>query len=274
MLANVRSLRCNSNLVSSLVILWLLAAVCVSLTGCGGGGGGDGTYFNPPIDGGGGGGNQNNPPTSVIRRIQPGNRVVYSVSGTATSTTDGDTKTMQMSGTITATVHECSTLYPGYDGRPLKIVWNWSGNMSGVPFTYSVTEYIEQGDDGTIYYRGSAEYGLIANSDKPVIYYKSPMSRGLTWDWEAVHENGDRRQVYANVLGVETVSGQSAYKIHNIESGTIEGIPANSEYYDWFAPSWGFSVRQYGRVTQVMEIDGTPTLVTLDLNMIAVSKNF
>lgn len=274
MLANVRSLRCNSNLVISLVILSLLAAVCISLTGCGGGGGGDGTYFNPPIDGGGGGGNQNNPPTSVIRQIQPGNRVVYSLSGTATSTTDGDTENMQVSGTVTATVHECSTVYPRYYGRPLKIVWNWSANMSGVPFTHSVTEYIEQVDDGTIYYRGSSESGVIANSDKPAIGYKSPMSRGLTWDYEAVYENGVITQFCANVLGIETVSGQSAYKIHITASGTINGSSVNNEFYYWFAPSWGFSVRQYGRVTQVMEIDDTPTLVTLDVNMIAVSKNF
>lgn len=249
----------------TLLALPLLTAVCVVLSGCGGDGGGG------PIT----------PTGSIIRQLQPGDWIKYNVRGIVSYYTQtGEPVQKNISGTITSTVFDDFPAQPGYGGRRIKIVQNWALNAGGTPLLRNVTEYLEQTPTtGTIYTHGIEDSwtgeSLLVSSDKDPISYKSPMAIGLTWDYSATYSDDSTKQVNANIVGTEAVSGQMSYKIYFTGSRTINGQPLNFEAYDWFVPDWGFSVQWFEYSSQITEDDkGNTLIITLRITATAVDRSF
>ena len=200
---------------------FLLVVVCLTLAGCGGGGGGGSS--TPPTQTG-----------ATIRQIQPGNQIVYTVTGTfqPRGGTPGP-----ISGTMTATLYS-DTAASQHGGRRLKEVSDL--NITGAAqATGSLTGYLEQTSDGTQYDYGIAGAQLTSSVGLPVSR-KSPVVVGNSWTYTAHYSDGSSDDNSYAVMSLEAVGSRMAYKIH---STTTLSDGTQSAEDDWFVPDWGCDVK-------------------------------
>lgn len=201
----------------------LLVIFCaLALAGCGGGGGGGGSVSQTG---------------SVVRQIQPGDYLVYSVSGTTRAA---------VTGTLTTTVQR-APIAPVAGLAVLRMDSAFQLAVDGQPFVITLTSCCGQFADGSVAYLGDASangYRTIKTWSATPLQYTSPVSVGQSWQYDVTYTDGTSESRSSTVLALEAVNGQMAYKIQSITRGTYgEGIET-----EWFVPDFGYPVKLSARL--------------------------
>lgn len=206
--------------------------------------------------GGGGGGPAAVPTGATMRQLQPGDQVVYAVTGTTRA---------GVSGTVTETVQTDAAGVPKYGGRCMKVVMVYNLTFDGTPWLYSGTVYAEQAADGTVYEFGSinsdGDYRTLSTVGAPVMY-PGTLSTGESASYVAHLADGTTDNTSWAVIGLESVGGRMAYRVHTV---TTNGADV-SEETEWLVPDWGCPVR--------MQMSFQASGVRVDLVATLQSKNF
>ena len=230
------------------VVLCIIVVGTLLLVGCGGGGeGGGGTTL--PIETG-----------AVIRQLQIGDHLVYSVSGTGTGDITG-----AVTGTLTMTVQSASGP-PVEDTRWMDIVCTLDVTVRDRPIIISTIEHILQNADGDLVTAGWSD----STGDHPILswdnwlpyMYCSPLGVGQSWSYNATFAPNINRYTSCSILSYEAVGGRMAYKSEQVN----QSATYTSRTVEWFVPDWGYPVKakstvQYGSLY-------------LDLTSTLRSKNF
>jgi len=222
------------------VSVFVLLAFALVLMGCGGGGGGGIATTTPDTT------------TASVRQIAAGDRVVYSLSGTTRAV---------VSGTMTITT-SADAAWSTLPGRHLQQTASIDLSIDGKSYVVVNTIYLSQSTAGAQYHLGS-EGAKLTNYVNDPIAWPSPITTGQTWNYTSTYSDGSSETVRNNVIGAETVSGVSCYKIECTTTST-EG---NSVETDWFAPGLGYPVKS----VMAVQVDAT---TRLDLIATLTSKNF
>jgi hypothetical protein len=205
-------------LVSLVVMIALIA-------GCGGGGGGNLTP--PALD-------------DDVRQMQPGDRWVYTVTGTAT---DGS-GSIAVIGTLTKTVTSNEVTVPDPVDAPARVV-TWSGTVAGVGYSKSLSteEYLTQDTDGSIWTYGGKDAGGVYWIVSPVTgrnqYVWSPLATGR--EWGSHEETSDGLSFDRNFEVIETATitvPAGVFETYRVTgTGLFAGSPSEEEV--WWAPQIG-----------------------------------
>ncbi len=223
-------------------VLAVILAFC--LAGCGGGGGGS---------------TQALPTTAVMRQVQTGNQAQYSVSGTVTN----GGEPVPITGTARMTVYGSAEV-PRYGGTPYRVLRELQ--VTGNGYTEANTSYLlyERMANGDVYLTGiSADTTeRITSTTAPPLDMPGTLRVGDAWAYEATYDTGRTERCASQVVGVETVSGQVAFRVH---SSLSDG--ERTEITDsWEVPAWGCPVKGTTEITA--------GAYHLSLSMTLLSKNF
>jgi len=229
------------------VVLFLFATIVV-IAGCGGGGGGSAATT---------------PTSATIRQLQSGDYLTYNLAGTITQL--GTATTSPVTGTLAISTYADSA-NAEFSGRRLKEIATITLTGNGGAYTGNNTVLIEQVTDGTIYDLGSSDNQIVSTSDNDPIEYKSPLAIGYAHSYSPTYQDATSEENAFTVVSLESVNGQSAYKIH---STTTSGDDSSSGD-DWFVPDWGYPAKGTGAF-QVT--DGTHSYY-FSGTMTLASKNF
>lgn len=222
---------------------WAILLV-VFLAGCGGGGGG----ASAPIETG-----------NVIRQLQVGDYLVYSITGIAEGEIEGP-----VTGTLTRLTQD-TPLAPIYGIRTLQIVGTFDLRINDIPILSSITNYVGQDVLGNTIKVGwstaSGSYYVVSFDTIPYAYL-SPVSVGESWWYNVTYNDGSSCYVSCSILAYEPINGRMAYKSEEIARTVSE----TSKIVEWFIPDWGYPIR-----TKIVVQSG---LTHLELTATLQSKNF